>query len=352
MSSDAERPREEPVLTAEDRPGPPPLMAEDPVETPAAKSGRGLSAFLALFVLFIFAGIVWYAYDQGRREGSEAVAPLIRADASPIKVKPEKPGGLQVPHRDKLIFDNLRRRGDGDSSKIERLLPPPENPLPPPKVPQPSSLADGSDSATAIPPARAPSGSSTRKVESLVAPANQPKEPPAPKVVARVTPKPAPAPKPAATTAPRRLTPKVTAPPPVPKTAAKVPVPKAPVAPKPAAKAPIVRAPAAPPKTAPTAAAPAPAALATPVNTTANGRFVIQIAALRSAVAAQREWARAQKAHPAQLGGLSLQVQRIDLGSGKGVFHRVRAGPLNEAGARQVCAALAAARQACIVARQ
>jgi hypothetical protein len=49
--------------------------------------------------------------------------PLIRADPNPIKVKPEQPGGLVVPDRNMMIY-NERAGGP----PVEKLLPPPERP--------------------------------------------------------------------------------------------------------------------------------------------------------------------------------------------------------------------------------
>lgn len=81
----------------------------------------------ALIVMTVFAGGLWFAYRQGLRHGgaiSGAVdVPLIRADERPIKVKPEKPGGMEVPDRDKLIYTQKR-------ATVEHLLPPPEKPIP------------------------------------------------------------------------------------------------------------------------------------------------------------------------------------------------------------------------------
>jgi hypothetical protein len=62
--------------------------------------------------------------------------PLIRADPQPIKVKPEQPGGLVVPDRNMLIY-NERPGGP----PVEKLLPPPEQPearavAPPAAAPQ------------------------------------------------------------------------------------------------------------------------------------------------------------------------------------------------------------------------
>lgn len=57
--------------------------------------------------------------------------PLIKADPNPIKVKPEQPGGLQVPDRNMMIY-NERPGGP----PVEKLLPPPEQPAARPAAPQ------------------------------------------------------------------------------------------------------------------------------------------------------------------------------------------------------------------------
>lgn len=53
----------------------------------------------------LIAALVW-----GFSRGSSRNAPLIEADARPIKVRPDNPGGLRVPNQDELIFD--RNRGE------------------------------------------------------------------------------------------------------------------------------------------------------------------------------------------------------------------------------------------------
>jgi hypothetical protein len=63
----------------------------------------------------------------------------------------------------------------------------------------------------------------------------------------------------------------------------------------------------------------------------------------------QKEWAALQKAHPQELGDLSLTIERVDKGAA-GVFYRLQAGPLaDKAAARQVCASLKQRGQDCIV---
>jgi len=101
---------------------------------------RGLVASLiAVVVIGVFAGGLWFAYQQGLRHGGvvsgNADVPLIRADERPTKVKPERPGGMEVPDRDKLIYTQKR-------PTVEHLLAPPERPLPRPAAPSGAAAPD------------------------------------------------------------------------------------------------------------------------------------------------------------------------------------------------------------------
>lgn len=89
----------------------------------------------------------------------------------------------------------------------------------------------------------------------------------------------------------------------------------------------------------------APTRLASKAPTSGAG---VHIASYRSKRAADRGWAQLKRAHRRQLGSLSHQVVRVNLGPGKGVFHRLVAGPLaSQARATQVCAQLKRVRQFC-----
>lgn len=102
--------------------------------------------------------------------GGGGEVPLIQADAAPAKIRPEQPGGMTVPHQDKLVFQRLSP-GGGEPT-VERLLPPPEEPLPrpaPPPQPAPAQLA-------AEPPS--PPVSRPEPVEAPPAVAALPPEPP------------------------------------------------------------------------------------------------------------------------------------------------------------------------------
>jgi hypothetical protein len=313
MSESMERTPRPPLLDENDRPGPPPIMSEEP-----RRSSKGLTLFIAGFALVAFGGIVWYAYDQGRRTGSEETAPLIRADTAPVRVRPDQPGGLKVPHQDKLIFEKLTDGASTEARPAERLLPRPEQPAAAPRT---------TSTPETVPPARKP---------TTVAEVPIPKRPPAP--ATQSGPK---------ATSRAAGAPRVLLPPKQPSAAAAIPsAPKPAQAPKPpvvAKKAPVL-------KTSPTKA-PSRTAGASTIKPVPGGRFRIQIAAFKNEGAARSAWERVQKANKAELGALGLTIERINI-SGKGTFFRVQGGPVDEARARAICRALDSRKQACIVVRR
>jgi cell division septation protein DedD len=95
-----------------------------------------------------------------------------------------------------------------------------------------------------------------------------------------------------------------------------------------------------------------PAAAAAPANSPGKGGgWVVQLGAVRSEAEAKSEWARLKNMHKEQLNDLTSDIVRVDLGA-KGIFWRVRGGPLDEAQARLLCADLTKQNQGCIIARQ
>jgi hypothetical protein len=140
----------------------------------------GLAAGLsALLVVALFGGGMWYAYLLGTRHASDPGienVPLIRADASPTKVKPEKPGGMEVPDRDKLIYTQKR-------AAVEHLLPPPEKPMSRPAAPGTPAVQSGAPPLPVGSPATPATASSAAAVANppvkTVATSNGAAKPPA-----------------------------------------------------------------------------------------------------------------------------------------------------------------------------
>ncbi len=100
---------------------------------------RTLAAFVVAVALGGFSAIVWYSFTTGQEGNQEALVPLIKASNTPIKVRPEKPGGMEVPNQDKLVYS---RMNPGEPPPpVEKLLPLPETPVARPAPPPPTAKA-------------------------------------------------------------------------------------------------------------------------------------------------------------------------------------------------------------------
>ncbi len=283
--------------------------------------------------IIVFGGIIFYAYNQGMRAGTESVAPILRADSSPTKIRPEQPGGMEVPHQDKLVYDRLNPATNAPPGEVERLLPPPEAPMERPR-------AEIMDPADEMPMAEEGEGAVAAMQGD---PAEQPAyQPPAPQPVPSYAP-------------PVAAPPPAQAPMPVQQQPAKTPVP---VSQPPQQLLPQQTAPAKP-LTAPPAATPAPKpATTTPPATTAAAptkpaagaaAVRVQVAAVDAEAKAAAEWQRLQRKFVGELGGLPMRTVRVELP--KGTFYRIQGGPVDEARAKQICAAMAAQGAGCSIVR-
>lgn len=105
--------------------GPP----EDPMtyEETGDEAGRGrMVLLLAIVFVGAAAALLFVVFQQGVRTGGRNAPPVIVAEAGPEKVKPEDPGGLDVPHQDKTVYDRVSGEAP---ERVERLLPEPEEPI-------------------------------------------------------------------------------------------------------------------------------------------------------------------------------------------------------------------------------
>lgn len=273
----------------------------------------GLMGLLAITGI---AGITWYAVTGGGGKDSAGPAPLIKAETAPVKVRPQKPGGMEVLNRDKQVYSRIS--GAEAPAKPARLQPPPEIPVARPEAP--AKTGEEGTVASATPEPGRPN------LEQLLPP-----PPPQPKPIATQSP-PAPEPAPLSKT--------VAAPPP-PAQAAKVE--KAAPPPTQAAKA-EKAAPPAGEKQDIAAAAKQVAAVAPKA-----GGHRIQLLASRSEAKTKLARKRIQKDHGKLLSGLAFTVDRADLGK-RGVFYRLRAGPLpDRAAAKKLCARFKARKLECMI---
>ena len=274
--------------------------------------GRLLAGVFVFSVVVGFGSLLAYFFVQNRDGALEPSAiPVVRADPRPMKLRPDTPGGIEVPFQNTQIYDRVGQQSAGAAAPtgrpgapaaanrpVERLLPGPEAPLPRP-IPPPAPVASIPTTPDVAPPPNA----------VVVAP------PPPPAAAPPARPAPAPI---------QLATP---IPPPV---AAAPPPPPPPVA-----------------QTRPPATAPA----AAPVAAAPVGGARIQLASVRAEAEAQREWARLLRQHGDVLAGLTPSYTNADLGE-RGVYIRLQAGPfpIPEA-ARAACETLRARGVGCNVVR-
>ena len=74
----------------------------------------------ALLGAIALGGALAYAYKQSGGGIGSGDAPIVTADASPVKAAPDSPGGKEFPNKNKLIYDRLT---NGATPQAERLVP-------------------------------------------------------------------------------------------------------------------------------------------------------------------------------------------------------------------------------------
>lgn len=282
---------------------------EDEIRRPKKRS---LSLIVPLLItMIVMTGgvtIAWYSYTAGIKEGSEGAAPLLKPKG-PMKVAPENPGGLAIPHQDKTVFNSLD--GRGKEKGVERLLPPPEKPMSIPVKPVPSP---------AVTPSETPAGSGSR-----VRAADRAGD-------GRAVGKPVPL-TPGGARSAQPVPPKT----PVPSAGLTAPKPQ-PVTPK-STKA---------PPTAQKTARATPETKPAKPAVSAGKAFRIQIGSVSSDVQGKKYWDSQSVKHGDLFGKLSLNLQKATI-KGK-VFYRIQGGPLpSRAAATGLCQKLKARKIGCIV---
>lgn len=318
---------------------------------------RLLHVLIGLLVLACLALVVPLGLDFfGSDESGEV--PVIAANEAPDKVRPDEPGGLQVPHQDVEVMN------PSETQPVERLLPPPESPEPLP------GTAGGATEGTSLeaggiaplperptaPDLGAPDLGTT--AESLAPAAESPPAPPS-DLTASV-PEAQPSAEVGTVEVPSVAESLIPAAPEAPAEAAAPTAQETPVAETAEAAADDTASPAPAPEAPPKPAAEAPAkpaatqeAAVKPTAPAAGGEGIyIQLGSLSNKDAIPKEWARLQKAFPDFLGDMQLAVQSVTLDD-RGTFHRIQTGPLpNRGTAEELCAFLKDAKQACIVVKR
>ncbi len=324
----------------------------------ATRRTRTRAVLVGFVAVLALVGVVWFAYQWGLETGYRIEVPTIKAEQEPVKSKPENPGGLVVPNQDKLV---LNRASEGETEpQVERLLSAPETPQPVPRAEPPPEALAPAQPVEAAPAKPVETDAGERRASDPPAPPQAPKVAESgggaamgiagSEIVAKSRER-AQAP-PATTPAPPEPVSQVVQPPQV----AQVPA-TPPAAPSPE---PVSRVIVADPATSGAPQGPITGGggggggadvTGTQVAAITKGDFVIQLAAVGSADAAQNEWRRLQRSFPDLLGDMSLSVQEVTV-KGK-LYHRVQTGPFpSRATAQDMCAQIKLGNQACIVQRR
>ena len=294
------------------------------------RSGGGAfgKAILVVVALAAFAALGWFGYGFLAPGVPTGEPPLIKADANPIKRRPADPGGIDPPHQDKTVYDQVSPGQSGEV--VEKLLPPPETPVTPPETEAAEDTETVAESEQPTEPGQVADAEAAGGDDAL-----ESTETPEPPVQEETI---------ATEDAPSELAPvEETESEPEPAVESVEETPVAETEPEPAAQEPSVTpAESTPVEETPTQTVAVPEATPPPPT----GGYRVQIAAMRSPEAAEKAWARLQKKHGEVLGGLEFFMQRVDLGEGKGVFFRVQGGPLpDRASASDICAQLRRGRR-------
>lgn len=243
---------------------------------------------IALFVIAAFGAVVWLAYQRGVAQGHSDIPRVIAADPGPARTAPENPGGAPTPYTGLKIYQQ----------------------------PAPSDAESDADAAPS---------------ETATAPATPAAKPAAPEAKPVQTP--------AATPKPAAMTPEAkpqTPPPAKPATAMET----KPAAPPPTKPVAVETKPVTPPPAKPEAAPAAPA----------TGGSLLQIGSYKSEADAKTAWAAYRAKHSSLVGGLSTNIQKVDLGA-KGTWYRLRIVAGSKPEAASLCSKLVADGAACIPAR-
>ena len=281
---------------------------DDYDDGPRLLARRLVQGGIALLAVVLFLGVVWYAYIWGSRSAATGDVPVVSAPEGAEKVEPEDPGGMDVPHQDKLV---LNQDGDGGNGAAD--APAADAPaetggdgeqvaeLPETTVPD-QDMADGEQAGSATAEGEGGTASDPDGTDAPDATGSEPAQ-------TADTPTRTPERKPGGGQASQT------------QTAGADPAQSPAQATDPAAD--------------PSASVPD------------EGRYAVQIAAFQSEQAARTAWSRYQQRFPEVLSGQRLLLQNAEV-DGQ-TYWRVRTGPFADRSAAQsVCDRLQARDQSCL----
>jgi hypothetical protein len=91
---------------------------------PPKPANKGVGIWLGVLIGSLVAVIVGYGiFGSFINENDESNAPVIEKDVADIKVRPDSPGGMEIPDQDKLVYDRIAGDSDGKEEVVERIMP-------------------------------------------------------------------------------------------------------------------------------------------------------------------------------------------------------------------------------------
>jgi hypothetical protein len=142
---------------------------EDDLEEELEASGNpGMMARLATITVLILLGIAIYLYlnaDRGAKDPDQL--PLITENHPPEKVKPDNPGGMDIPNQDASVYDHLDKSA---LAEPEKLMPSAEAPVNISATVPPTTPANIPDTLPGL-PAATPSAPTTTQAAAVTSPA-------------------------------------------------------------------------------------------------------------------------------------------------------------------------------------
>ncbi|HRJ12061.1 MAG TPA: SPOR domain-containing protein [Alphaproteobacteria bacterium] len=287
-----------------------PLPDEDlldkhfPDDENGRNGARRVFGIIAIILTVVFViGLGMFYFMTGSAPAPEEL-PVIAENNPPERMKPEDPGGMEIPHQDTTVYDRVAAQTP--EGEPEKLLPAPEEPV----------TADAANTATNPVPAETPAEPVPEKL-GTTAPETQTAE-----IPTSLEGLPAPAASPEGET----VTPENPAAPDV-KAETKETAPEKVTEEKGVEVA-------AQPKAA----------------ETATTDFRIQLGAVKTEELAKSEWARMVAKHGPALEGLEPHYSPVNLGD-KGTYLRIQTNTLPREDAESRCTKLKANNQACLIVR-
>ena len=106
-----------------------------------ARRGRFVGLGLGALVLMLAGGGAYFVMGSGPGTASDGSVLIVRADADPVKVKPENPGGREIPNQNKMVYSRAETGGAVVTPEQKQLVSAQEKPIAlPTETPSPSDL--------------------------------------------------------------------------------------------------------------------------------------------------------------------------------------------------------------------